>query len=68
MPPDNDFVDFVNKYLVVNAAKCYRHCQEPSKFVSLFTGDSSVVGAYICPSSYISRVGVFCKPAGSGLV
>jgi hypothetical protein len=62
MPPDQDFLDFVNKYLVVNTAKCYRHCQEPSRFVSIFTGDSSVVGAYICPSSYISRVVYFADP------
>jgi hypothetical protein len=57
--PDTEFSDFVNRYLVVNDAKCYRHCQEPAKFVSIFMGDASVVGAYVCPSNYISRVVYF---------
>ena len=59
--PDREFADFVNRYLVVNNAKCHRHCDEPSKFVPIFSGDASVVGAYICPSSYISRVVYFAN-------
>jgi hypothetical protein len=58
---DNEFGDFVHRYLVVGDAKCYRHCKEPAKFVSLFMGDSSLVGAYVCPSNYISRVVYFAN-------
>jgi hypothetical protein len=56
---EGDFANFVNRYLVVKDAKCHRHCQDPARLVSMFIGDSSVVGAYICPSSYVSRVVYF---------
>jgi hypothetical protein len=58
---DREFVDFVDHYLVVSDAKCYRHCQEPVKFVPIFIGDASVAGAYICPSYCISRVVYFAN-------
>lgn len=52
-------MDFVNDFLIANDAKCYRHCQAPTKFVPISRSDSSLVGAYVCPQSYVSRVVYF---------
>jgi hypothetical protein len=58
---ENEFAGFVKNYLVVSDVKCHRHCQEPAKFTLLFKGDSFFVGAYVCPSNYISRVVYFAN-------
>lgn len=52
-------MDFVNKYLLEKDPKCYRHCQMPTKLVPLSQSESSLVGAYVCPQSYVSRVVYF---------
>lgn len=54
-------VQFVNSRLIANDAKCYGHCSEDSKFISLIEEEDKVVGAYICPSNYVSRVVHFSK-------
>lgn len=56
--PDQ-FMSFVEKYLVVSDAKCSRHCDQPARFVPINETDSSVVGAYVCPKSYVSRIVYF---------
>ncbi len=50
---------FVNKYLVQTDVKCYRHCEKPAKFVPIYQKESSLVGAYVCPEGYVSRVVYF---------
>ena len=50
---------FVQKYLVANGAKCSRHCDKPAKFLPLFQSDSSIVGGYVCPEDYVSRIVYF---------
>ena len=56
------------KYLVTQDSKCYRHCQDPSKYQAISGTDSSspaasfsLVGAYVCPANYVSRVVYFAK-------
>ena len=61
MQADQEFIDFVNRYLVVKEGKCYRHCQDPVRFVSLFEEGSSLVGAYVCPVGYVSRIVYFAN-------
>lgn len=51
--------EFVDRYLVVRDAKCYRHCQAPANFVSLKAQGAEFVGAYVCPGRYVSRVVYF---------
>ena len=58
---DRKFADFVNTYLIIQDAKCYRHCQEPAKFSSLKSDKSGIVGAYICPGNYATRVVYFSQ-------
>jgi len=59
MGQNEKFLDFVNQYLIIRDAKCYRHCQEPAGFVPLFQEGSSLVGGYVCPKNYVSRVVYF---------
>ncbi len=51
-----DFLDFVQKNLIIQDTKCYRHCENEAKFVPIHETNSSVVGAYVCPGNYASRV------------
>jgi len=53
------FVDFVYHYLIVRDARCYRHCQNQAQFVSLESKADGIVGGYICPGNYASRVVYF---------
>jgi hypothetical protein len=59
MTAQNKFLDFADRYLVINDAKCFRHCQEPARFVPLIQESSTLVGAYVCPSNYVSRIVYF---------
>jgi len=59
MKQNGKFLDFVNLHLIIRDAKCYRHCQKSASFVTLSQEDSSMVGAYICPENYVSRVVYF---------
>ena len=52
-------IDFAKEYLVIKEAKCYRHCQKQTRFVSLLQEGSSLVGGYVCPDNYVSRVVYF---------
>jgi hypothetical protein len=54
-----EFADFVNKYLIVNDAKCNRHCQSPAKFTAFQSDRPGVLGGYVCPQNYVSRVVYF---------
>jgi hypothetical protein len=57
----DQLLSFVEKYLVVNDAKCYRHCDRATKFVPIFRYDSTIVGAYVCPQNYVSRIVYFAN-------
>lgn len=50
---------FVKKYLVVEGLPCYRHCDKPTRFASLVDDRKHLVGAYICPDNYVSRIVYF---------
>jgi hypothetical protein len=54
-----NFVEFVTRYLIVNDAKCNRHCQNPAKFVTIKTDGPNFVGGYFCPGNYATRVVYF---------
>ncbi len=45
----------VHERLIVQA-KCYRHCDRDASFHELDSGGKGVVGLYVCPSGYVSRV------------
>jgi hypothetical protein len=47
--------EFVKTYLSFNGY-CRRHCDDPTSFVPVWSDKENVVGAYVCPSSYVSRV------------
>jgi hypothetical protein len=49
---------FVETYLTFQG-RCYRHCDSPSSFVDLRSDSDNVIGAYVCPSGYVSRVVYF---------
>lgn len=55
----NPLLEFVKKHLVEDGVKCYRHCEQPTKFVPIFQSETSLVGAYVCPQRYVSRVVYF---------
>jgi hypothetical protein len=49
---------FVQKYLTFQG-RCYKHCDSPSYFVDLQSSSTKVIGAYVCPEGYVSRVVYF---------
>ena len=49
--------EFVEKYLTFQG-QC-RHCDNPSSLVHLRFDSKGVIGAYVCPSGYVSRVVYF---------
>ena len=58
-PSEDEFSNFVNRYLIVQDAKCYRHCQDGAKFVALKADRPGIIGGYFCPGNYASRVVYF---------
>jgi hypothetical protein len=46
---------FVETYLTFQG-QCHRHCDGTSYFVDLRSDSDNVIGAYVCPSGYVSRV------------
>ena len=50
--------EFVEKYLTFQG-QCYRHCDNPSSLVHLRADSKNVIGAYVCPGGYVSRVVYF---------
>jgi hypothetical protein len=47
--------EFVETYLRFTGS-CRRHCDNPTSFVTLWSDVEHVVGAYVCPAAYVSRV------------
>ena len=47
--------EFVETYLSFNGY-CRRHCDDPTSFVPVWSDAENIVGAYVCPSAYVSRV------------
>lgn len=35
---------------------CSRHCDKTTRFVTLFEGKQRLVGAYVCPDNYVTRL------------
>ena len=50
--------EFVEVYLTFEG-QCYRHCDSPSSFIDLRSDSDNVIGAYVCPGGYVSRVVYF---------
>lgn len=50
-----DLKDFIEKYLIFSG-RCRRHCRMLTSFTYLWHDSKSVVGAYVCPDGYVSRV------------
>ncbi len=57
--PKSDFISFVRKYLVVEGLPCSRHCEKPTHFAALMEDRNKLVGAYVCPDSYVVRIVYF---------
>ncbi|HXX87674.1 MAG TPA: hypothetical protein VEH86_04420 [Candidatus Acidoferrum sp.] len=49
--------EFVEKYLKFQG-QC-KHCDEPSSLVLLQSDPKNIIGAYVCPNRYVSRVVYF---------
>jgi hypothetical protein len=54
------FKRFVNRFLTVQG-QCRRHCGKSSRFRELWSSHESIIGAYVCPDGYVSRVVYFSK-------
>jgi hypothetical protein len=50
--------EFVETYFRFEG-NCRRHCDDPTSFVFLWSDGDHVVGAYVCPAAYVSRVVYF---------
>jgi hypothetical protein len=51
---------FVRKYLIVEGTPCsQRHCGKPTSFFPLLEDKVGIVGAYLCPENYVSRIVYF---------
>jgi thiol-disulfide isomerase/thioredoxin len=50
--------EFVREHIIFEGP-CRRHCNQPTNFVELKHESDGVVGAYVCPDGYISRVVYF---------
>jgi len=50
---------FSRQFLVADGIKCARHCEKPARFVPLLEESDRLVGAYVCPDEYVSRVVYF---------
>ncbi|MDG6904377.1 MAG: hypothetical protein JRN20_01170 [Nitrososphaerota archaeon] len=55
----DQLLSFVEKYLVVDDAKCSRHCTQKARFVPIDRTGSSTVVAYTCPANYVSKIVYF---------
>lgn len=64
--PTDQLLDFVKQYLVVKEARCYRHCQRETRFISLYQEGLAIVGGYACPDNYVSRVVYFADAPDAG--
>jgi hypothetical protein len=47
--------EFVETYLSFKG-RCRRHCDDSTSFVPIISDKEKVVGAYVCPSAYVTRV------------
>jgi hypothetical protein len=55
VPKHKSLKKFVEKYLRFKG-ECRRHCGEPTSLVELWSDKNNMVGAYVCPNRYVSRV------------
>ncbi|MBI2183370.1 MAG: hypothetical protein HYU39_00265 [Thaumarchaeota archaeon] len=53
-----DLSRLVKECIIVNA-KCYRHCDESVYFREIVDQEDRLLGAYVCPGNYVSRVVYF---------
>ena len=47
--------EVVERYLSFKGL-CRRHCNKPTSLIELWSDSNTVVGAYVCPDGYVSRV------------
>ncbi len=55
----DQLIPLVRKYLITEGVPCGRHCKDPVRFVPLHEGEKGLVGAYVCPEDFVSRVVYF---------
>lgn len=55
----NDFTSFIRKYLVVEGLPCSRHCDKSTHFVTMVENREKLVGGYVCPDNYVTRLVYF---------
>lgn len=51
----NPLKEFVETHLSFKGS-CRRHCYNPTSLVPVWSDAENLVGAYVCPSAYVSRV------------
>ena len=56
-------IEFARKYLVVQGIKCGRHCEREARFAILIDNGKELIGAYVDPENYVSRVVYFSPEA-----
>lgn len=57
--------DFIRKFLIVEGFPCSpRHCSKTTTYFSLIDDRDPIVGAYICPDNYVSRIVYFSTNPG----
>ena len=52
--------EFVHEYLSFRG-RCRRHCDKSTSLIELWYDTINMVGAYVCPSGYVSRVIYFSR-------
>ncbi len=55
MGDSKTFRSIVKRFLTY-PAKCYRHCEQEASFQRLVEDEDRIVGAYVCPAGYVSRI------------
>jgi hypothetical protein len=59
-------IQFVRKHLIVEGLPCSRHCSKPTRFHSFFEETDRIVGAYVCPDNFVSRIVYFSTAPDRG--
>jgi len=58
LSPQRVIEGFVTRYLA-HPGKCWGHCEEHTKFKKIYSDEAKVVGAYVCPGGFVSRIGYY---------
>ncbi len=56
---DSNLLKWIIVRYLTFKGRCRKHCEKSTSFVELWSGLDGVVGAYVCPDGYVSRVVYF---------